>query len=103
MAEGRYVFRPLWGPGSCDWGAGRRRLDDAAAFIRANMPPGGTLSEPEAWDVALFMHALERTRTRDSLSAVAQTRRRFHGDPNWLAARWSMGICSAAGRRGAEA
>lgn len=83
-AEGRYVFPPLWGPDSYNWGAGMHQLDNAAAFIRANMPlgRGGTLTEQDAWDVALFMNAHERPQDPRFTGDVAETRRRFHDDPN---------------------
>ena len=83
MVEGRYVFPPLWGPESYNWGAGMHELDNAAAFIRANMPlgRGGTLSEQEAWDVAFFMNAHERPQDPRFTGDVAETRRRFHDDP----------------------
>jgi thiosulfate dehydrogenase len=83
MAEGRYVFPPLWGPESFNWGAGMHELDNAAAFIRANMPlgRGGMLEEQEAWDVAFFMNAHERPQDPRYTGDVAETRRRFHDDP----------------------
>ncbi|HEY4583731.1 MAG TPA: c-type cytochrome [Lysobacter sp.] len=82
--DGRYVFPPLWGPDSFNWGAGMHQLDNAAAFIRANMPlgRGGTLSEQDAWDVAMFMNAHERPQDPRYTGDVAETRRRFHDDPN---------------------
>lgn len=83
-AEGRYVFPPLWGADSYNWGAGMHQLDNAAAFIRANMPlgRGSTLNEQDAWDVALFMNAHERPQDPRFTGDVAETRRRFHDDPN---------------------
>lgn len=83
-AEGRYVFPPLWGPDSYNWGAGMHQLDNAAAFIRANMPlgRGGTLSEQDAWDVALFMNAHERPQDPRFTGDVAETRQRFHDNEN---------------------
>jgi thiosulfate dehydrogenase len=82
--DGRYVFPPLWGPDSFNWGAGMHQLDNAAAFIRANMPlgRGGMLSEQDAWDVAFFMNAHERPQDPRFTGDVAETRRRFHDDPN---------------------
>ena len=58
-ARGEYAFPPLWGKDSFNWGAGMHRVDTAAGFIQANMPYGlgGSLSDQEAWDVALFMSA----------------------------------------------
>jgi thiosulfate dehydrogenase len=80
----RYVFPPLWGPDSFNWGAGMHQLDNAAAFIRANMPlgRGGTLTEQDAWDVALFMNGHERPQDPRYTGDVAATRKRFHDDPN---------------------
>lgn len=82
--DGRYVFPPLWGPDSFNWGAGMHQLDNAAAFIRANMPlgRGGTLTEQDAWDVALFMNGHERPQDPRYTGDVAETRKRFHDDPN---------------------
>jgi thiosulfate dehydrogenase len=83
-AEGRYVFPPLWGPDSFNWGAGMHQVDTAAAFIRANMPlgQGGTLSEQQAWDVATFMNGHERPQDPRFTGDVAATRRQFHDSPN---------------------
>ena len=52
----RFVFPPLWGPQSFNVGAGMARLSLAAAFVRAQMPPGnaGTLTDQEAYDVAAY-------------------------------------------------
>ena len=52
----RFVFPPLWGPQSFNVGAGMARLSVAAAFVRAQMPPGntGTLTDQEAYDVAAY-------------------------------------------------
>jgi thiosulfate dehydrogenase len=60
--DARQAFPPLWGDQSYNWGAGMHRTNTAAAFIRANMPFGkpDTLSEQEAWDVALFINSQER-------------------------------------------
>ncbi|WP_240151692.1 c-type cytochrome [Oleiagrimonas citrea] len=79
-AAGRYVFPPLWGPQSFNWGAGMHKLDNAAAFIKANMPlgRGGMLSDQDAWDVALFMNAHERPQDPRFTGSVAETRKKFH-------------------------
>ena len=52
--NGQYVFPPLYGEDSFNWGAGMHRINTAAGFIKANMPlgKGNTLSDQEAWDVA---------------------------------------------------
>lgn len=58
----KYVFPPLWGKDSYNWGAGMHRINTAAEFIKANMPygKGGSLSIQEAWDVALYINSQER-------------------------------------------
>jgi thiosulfate dehydrogenase len=83
---GRYAFPPLWGPDSFNWGAGMHQLDNAAAFIKANMPfgRGGTLTAQQAWDVAMFIDAHERPQDPRFTGDVASTRKRFHDDPNSL-------------------
>ena len=59
---GVYAFPPLAGPRSFNIGAGMARLNNAAAFIQANMPlgQGGTLSAQEAYDIADYFIHLER-------------------------------------------
>lgn len=80
---GRYVFPPLWGSDSFNWGAGMQQLDNAAAFIKANMPfsRGGTLSDQAAWDVAYFMNSHERPQDPRFTGSVAETRKRYHATP----------------------
>lgn len=80
---GRYVFPPLWGPDSFNWGAGMHELDNAAAFIKANMPlsRGNTLSDQDAWDVAMYMDAHERPQDPRFKGDLAQTRKDFHDTP----------------------
>ncbi|MFZ3119747.1 MAG: c-type cytochrome [Variovorax sp.] len=77
------VFPPLWGPRSFNWGAGMHQLGNAAGFIQANMPlgKGGTLSEQDAWDVALFMNSHERPQDPRFLGTVEATRKKYHDDP----------------------
>ena len=84
QVDGRTVFPPLWVPESFNWGAGMHQLDNAAAFIRANMPlgKGGTLSVQDAWDVALYMNGHERPQDPRFTGDVAETRTRFHDDPD---------------------
>ncbi|GAB3628155.1 hypothetical protein GCM10027419_30060 [Pandoraea terrae] len=59
---GKTVFPPLWGPKSFIWGAGMHELQNAAGFMKENMPLGlgGSLTDQQAWDVALFMDSHER-------------------------------------------
>lgn len=80
---GRYVFPPLWGPDSFNWGAGMHQLDNAAAFIKANMPlsQGGSLSDQDAWDVAMYMNAHERPQDPRYRGDLAATRKAYHDSP----------------------
>ncbi|MEO7072941.1 MAG: c-type cytochrome [Rhodanobacter sp.] len=80
---GRTVFPPLWGPQSFNWGAGMHQLDNAAAFIKANMPlgRGGILDAQQAWDVAYYMNAHERPQDPRHAGDVAQTRKKYHDTP----------------------
>ncbi len=80
---GEYVFPPLWGADSFNWGAGMHQLDNAAAFIKANMPlsRGGSLSDQDAWDVAMYMDAHERPQDPRYKGDLAETRRQYHDTP----------------------
>jgi thiosulfate dehydrogenase len=86
QVAGRNVFPPLWGPQSFNWGAGMHQLDNAAAFIKANMPlsRGGMLSDQDAWDVAMFMNAHERPQDPRYTGNLGETRAKYHDDPNSL-------------------
>jgi thiosulfate dehydrogenase len=79
-AGDKQVFPPLWGPKSFNWGAGMHQLANSAGFIQANMPlgKGGTLSEQDAWDVALFMNSHERPQDPRFKGSVAETRKKYH-------------------------
>lgn len=83
QVAGRNVFPPLWGPQSFNWGAGMHQLDNAAAFIKANMPfsRGDTLSDQDAWDVAMFMDAHERPQDPRFNGSVSETRKKYHDTP----------------------
>ena len=76
----KQVFPPLWGPKSFNWGAGMHQLANASGFIQANMPlgKGGTLSEQDAWDVAIFMNSHERPQDPRFKGSVAETRKQYH-------------------------
>ncbi|MFO7553295.1 MAG: c-type cytochrome [Haliea sp.] len=78
--NGHAVFPALWGADSFNWGAGMGRISNAAAFIRANMPLGlpGTLTEQQAWDVALYMNSHERPQDPRYTGNVQGTREEFH-------------------------
>ena len=81
-ANSKYAFPPLWGKDSFNWGAGMHRVDTAAGFIKANMPygRGGTLSDQEAWDVALFMNSHERPKDPRFQGSIARTRDKEHDE-----------------------
>ena len=83
QVDGRNVFPPLWGAQSFNWGAGMHQLDNAAAFIKANMPfsRGGTLGDQDAWDVAMYMDAHERPQDPRYAGDVAATRAKYHDTP----------------------
>lgn len=105
QAKGTYAFPPLWGKDSFNWGAGMHRIDTAAGFIKANMPYGlgGTLSDQEAWDVALFMNSHERPQDpRRTGKSLAQTRDQFH-DENCLYGRTPEELAAALQKKQAQA
>jgi thiosulfate dehydrogenase len=78
-----YVFPPLWGADSFNWGAGMHRINTAAAFIKENMPlgKGGTLSDEDAWHVAAFMNSHERPQDPRLVDgSVEKTRIKYHAN-----------------------
>lgn len=78
-----FVFPPLWGPDSFNWGAGMHRINTAAAFIKENMPlgKGGTLSDDDAWHVAAFMNSHERPQDPRLIDgSVEKTRNKYHAN-----------------------
>ena len=79
-SHGAVVFPPLWGPQSFNWGAGMSLVRNAAGFIKGNMPlgQGNTLTDQEAWDVALFMDSHERPQDPRYAGSVETTRKKFH-------------------------
>lgn len=54
--KGGPLFPPVWGPKSFNIGAGMARLNNAAGFVKVNMPlgQGNTLTDKEAIDVAAY-------------------------------------------------
>ncbi len=78
--NGRYVFPPVWGKNSFNWGAGMHRINTAAAFIRANMPlgKGGSLSNQQAWDVAYFVNSHERPQDPRFKGDLKATKADYH-------------------------
>ncbi|WP_246860530.1 c-type cytochrome [Noviherbaspirillum sp. UKPF54] len=83
-SAGKTVFPPLWGDKSFNWGAGMHDTKNAAGFIKANMPLGlgGTLTDQEAWDVALFMDSHERPQDPRFNGSVEETRKKYHDSPS---------------------
>ncbi|MBE1160171.1 c-type cytochrome [Dyella acidiphila] len=86
QAAGRTVFPPLWGAQSFNWGAGMEQVNNAAGFIKANMPlsRGNTLTDQDAWDVAYFMDAHERPQDPRYSGSIPATRTSFHDTPDSL-------------------
>ena len=82
QAEGAYVFPPLWGKDSFNWGAGMHRIDTAAGFIKANMPLSkpNSLSDQEAWDLAIFVNSHERPQDPRYTGNVSATKKAFHAE-----------------------
>ena len=83
-ADGAVVFPPLWGPMSFNWGAGMGSIKNAAGFIKGNMPlsQGNTLSDQEAWDVAMFMDSHERPQDPRFKGSIVDTRKQHHDEPD---------------------
>ena len=79
-ANGQPNFPALWGNKSFNWGAGMGSIKNAAGFIKANMPLGlgGTLSDQQAWDVAMFMDSQERPQDPRFKGSIAVTRTQYH-------------------------
>ena len=86
---GRPAFPPLWGPDSFNWGAGMHQVNNAAGFIKANMPlsQAYSLSDQEAWDVALFIDSQERPQDPRFTGTVEATRKQFHDTPDSMYGR----------------
>ncbi|MDT8384294.1 MAG: c-type cytochrome [Gammaproteobacteria bacterium] len=80
--ENGYAFPPLWGKDSFNWGAGMHRINTAAGFIKANMPYGlgGSLTDQEAWDVALFVNSHDRPGDPRFVQSVEHTRDKHHNE-----------------------
>jgi len=60
-----WLYPPLWGSNSYNYGAGLYRLSRFAGYVKANMPLGATyeapqLTDEEAWDVAAYVNAMHR-------------------------------------------
>ncbi len=98
--SGYAVFPALWGSDSFNWGAGMGRISNAAAFVKANMPLGlpGTLTEQQAWDVALYMNSHERPQDPRYTGNVQGTRNDFHATEDSMYGREVAGkVLGASG------
>jgi thiosulfate dehydrogenase len=82
--DGSPGFPALWGADSYNWGAGMVNVTNAAAFIKSNMPfsLGNTLTDQEAWDLALLVDSHERPQDPRYAGSVAATRARYHDKDN---------------------
>jgi thiosulfate dehydrogenase len=82
-ADHLVVFPPLWGARSFNWGAGMSSINNAAGFVKANMPlsQGNSLTDEEAWDVATYMDSQERPQDPRFNGSVAETRKLHHNSP----------------------
>ncbi len=60
-----YIYPPLYGKNSFNYGAGMYRLTQFAEYVKSNMPFGVSyynpvLSDEEAWDVAAYVNSQNR-------------------------------------------
>jgi thiosulfate dehydrogenase len=80
--NGKVRFPPLWGPEAYNWGAGMARVDNAAGFIKANMPLSKpySLSDQDAWDVAAYIDSHERPKDPRQTGTIEEARVKFHKD-----------------------
>ncbi|MDP3289120.1 MAG: c-type cytochrome, partial [Methyloversatilis sp.] len=98
--DGYAVFPALWGPDSFNWGAGMGRISNAAAFVKANMPLGlpDSLTDQQAWDVALYMNSHERPQDPRYTGDVQGTRHEFHNTDDSMYGREVAGkVLGASG------
>ncbi|PKO31266.1 MAG: cytochrome C [Betaproteobacteria bacterium HGW-Betaproteobacteria-7] len=98
--DGYAVFPALWGADSFNWGAGMGRISNAAAFVKANMPLAlpGTLTDQQAWDVALYMNSHERPQDPRYTGSVQGTRQDFHATEDSMYGREVAGkVLGASG------
>lgn len=82
---GQQVFPPLWGSQSFNWGAGMHQVDRAAGFIKTSMPfgAGGTLTDQDAWDVAVYVNSRPRPEDPRFTESVEKTRALYHSDHDY--------------------
>lgn len=77
--DGSVIFPALWGDASYNWGAGIVRVFTAASFIQNNMPLGkpGSLSDQDAWNLALFINSHERPQDPRYTGDAVETRQQY--------------------------
>jgi thiosulfate dehydrogenase len=99
-AGGAYVFPPLWGADSFNWGAGMEVVATAAGFIESNMPLGlgGSLSDQDAWDVAAFVDSHPRPQDPRFTGNLQETRRLFHGTGDYYGVTVAGVLLGATGQ-----
>ncbi len=80
LADGSYIFPPLWGAQAYNWGAGMHSVAKAAGFIHHNMPFGypGKLSLQETWDVAAWIDSHPRPQDPRYKGKLEETIKLFH-------------------------
>jgi len=80
LADGSYIFPPLWGAQAFNWGAGMHSVAKAADFIHHNMPFGypGKLSVQETWDVAAWIDSHPRPQDPRYKGNLDETIKAFH-------------------------
>ncbi|MFP2770250.1 c-type cytochrome [Oceanisphaera sp. KMM 10153] len=85
QVNSHYVFPPLWGPQTYNWGAGMQRVNTAAYFIKRNMPLGqpGKLTDQQAWDVAMYLDTRERPQDPRNHGDLEKTREQYHGGKSY--------------------
>jgi thiosulfate dehydrogenase len=98
-ARGRLVFPPIWGARAYNWGAGMAQINNAAGFIKANMPlaKGGSLTDQQAWDVAAFIDSQPRPQDPRFTGDIAQTRMKYHDEPNSMYGKVVNGVLLGQG------
>jgi thiosulfate dehydrogenase len=98
-ARGEQVFPAVWGEQSYNWGAGMAQINNAAGFIKANMPlsKGGTLSDQQAWDVATFIDSQPRPQDPRFTGDIVETRKKYHDEADSMYGRTANGVLLGKG------
>jgi thiosulfate dehydrogenase len=97
-ADGATVFPPVWGARSYNWGAGMADINNAAGFIKANMPlsQGGKLTDQQAWDVAAYVDSQPRPQDPRFITSTEVTRAKFHNDGLSMYGKTANGVLLGA-------